>query len=109
MYIRVLHDTSDEAMFGNDPDTLTEIDASASVLRFLDMLGEALRAAYPGADVVITACEGVSRTDVEGTPDDDAARLDVDELRHELWESWDWLVYLPASPAAHRGQGGTQW
>ncbi len=102
MRIYAIEDTSTESMYGRDPDATRDVDTAASEARYLEMLADAIHAAYPEAEVEVegreNGCIPGTQQHVElngGEPyaDDDEDIESIDNIRHEVWESWDWVVY----------------
>jgi predicted transcriptional regulator len=90
--IEVIIDTSDEAMFGNDSDAVSQVDARASTQAFLTALRQRLVVHYgTRCDITVSGSPGNSHVYIDGMTGTDEAAV-VDDIIHELWESWSWLV-----------------
>lgn len=88
MFIEIYYDNSDEAMYGNDPNALEEVDYASSEAAFERKLDVALRTAYPAAEIIIRPGANVYRVDGK-TASADA--IDVGEIVYRAWQAFDWV------------------
>ena len=79
--------TDDAALFGASAD-LTLIDIVASYNAYEDAVLAALRAAYPGIDVIVQS--GPDRIVVNGLRDHNEVPW-VEDVAREAWERFDWI------------------
>jgi hypothetical protein len=94
-YIRLAIDTSDEAMFGSDPDNLVGVDARASIEKYQEMLEAALKAAFPDYEISLDAQIGASREWAKSADRIEEDVLDeAQEIKHDVWSEWKWIVQL---------------
>ena len=86
------YDNDDASIFGSDSDLAAEhVDGPASVQEYEDRLLAALGKKFPRADIEI------KRGQLDYIAIDfDRGHTEYDtvwDIAHEIWESWDWLVY----------------
>ena len=104
MHITIIEDTSTSSLYGDDSNAseMATVDTEASEAKYLEMLNAAVCAAFPAATVETLGEENghipgrtgnVEIDGVENADDYNAALEDIDTIRHETWESMDWIVY----------------
>ena len=91
--ITVKQQADTTAFFGSYPDALKGIDEQASYTKFEVLLADALRKSYPDADVSVEVGDVPDRIEVNGSRDDQDVPA-VEDILHEVWESWDWVVEI---------------
>lgn len=88
---------SDDSIFGSDPEAIEGIDQAASADNYAVTLRALLEREFPNASIEIEHGindqarvenwnEDVSWRDVE------TVQIEVEELIHRHWESWEWVV-----------------
>ena len=82
------YEADDAAMFGPDAE-IGEVDTRASYNAFEDAVQKALKAAYPTARISVQS--GPSKLRVNWMTDTEEVSV-VEDIIHEVWESWNWLV-----------------
>ncbi len=100
MKIRVIEDTSTEALYGTYSNVLTNVDVTASAKHYLEMMAEAIRVKYPGAEVVVEGCENGhvrQQIDIDGLADwqeeSEPICEDIADIRYTLRGAWYWVIY----------------
>jgi hypothetical protein len=101
MRITIIEDTDAESMYGSDDDALVGVDLVASEDRYLEAIADAVHAAYPTAELEVLGEPGghipghiMRSVRVDGGEDEERDELAIDEIRHEVWESFEWVVYV---------------
>ena len=108
MRITIIEDTDTGSMYGNDGDAIMGVDLEASEDKFLTMVTDAVHAAYPAAELEVRGEPGghipgrSGPVEVDGSADDDRDELNIGEILHNIWESWDWVVLSKAEVAGGR-------
>lgn len=84
------------------------VDVPASMDRFAEALTKRLGDRYPGAEVEVK--RGIHDRHSVADDVDHYDTDDVGELVHDVWEPFDWVVYLPVTAAQLiRPYYGPQW
>lgn len=102
--VSYIHVTDDPTAWFAEGADLAGIDERASIERGRELITEALRQAFPAADIWITEGYAIDRitweTDIED-PDEASDFVaahrhitnEIDHIIHETWESHGWIVY----------------
>lgn len=94
--VSYIHITDNPTAWFGEAD-LAGIDERASIERGRELITEALREAFPGADIWITEGYAIQRIswDVDAATPEERIDLtnEIDHIIHETWASFDWIVY----------------
>ena len=104
MHILIIEDTSESSLYGDDSTAaeMQQVDRQASEGRYIELLATAIRAAYPNAEIEVLGEENghipgqQGNVSLDGIEDGIVYAQTVeaiDEIRHEVWERCDWIVY----------------
>lgn len=86
-HIKVEYDNEESAMYGSNG--AAGINTEASEARFEQKLEAALKERYPEAEIEVVTGHGTTRIDGEK---DHEERPYVDQILHNVWSEFDWLV-----------------
>lgn len=96
MAITVWIDTDTASLFGPDPDAIEGVDEQASATELANRIEQALTERWPEAEIAVNLGMGpggaTCEADVGGAPDYALMGL-VDQIHHDIWQEFDWVVY----------------
>jgi len=90
--ITVVHNMDKDSMYGSDgPEDGVNVSASES--QFETLVSDAIKGQYPTAAVEFKTGNGMgTKILVNGDDHPDSEYIGW-KIYHEVWESWDWVVY----------------
>jgi hypothetical protein len=93
--ITIWTNTSDESMVGGEGWTV--YDAEASTEEFLKQFANAVAAKFPGYEVEVEGTDYREEIEIDDERDEYGQHIDddkdlINEIKHDIWESWKWLV-----------------
>ncbi len=88
-YIDVITDTSEDSMCGADG--WGDVDASASVDKFLEMLSDELARQFPGVAVTVTGEDGQNNIATNVNPHHETIEV-VRGIITDVWSNQEWCI-----------------